>query len=262
MFTNDEKVDNLIKSKDGIIILMDVNKCNKDIETIKEQITKIMNNNLERPILLYVENPGNLLHFFENIEHPHHKFFTNDCAMYALYWINRNLFGKSNERGGIMAFNYINKEQISTELTSRTIIYEDMAKQFENATLPLHIWDHFGRLKIVGYSLIKYGYENSIDPNGWLCTNWKKYKTTIGHGHLWNYSLTRFWATILSNLLKKYKSTLKLSPQQSWGKYFSELYDMNTEIHQGRLFEQYYSSDVIFTDEARNNWVPPNLNPL
>ena len=123
-----------------------------------------------------------------------------------------------------------------------------MAQQFQSGTMPLHIWDHYGRLRIVDYSLMKYGYANTIDPNGWLCKHWKSYKTTIGHGDLWHYSLTRFWINIIYNLQTKNKY-----------KTFDELYKNNPNIHTGSLFKKYYSDDVIFTPKARNEWVQPNL---
>lgn len=114
--------------------------------------------------------------------------------------------------------------------------------------IPFKSADHYGRLKIVDYAIMTYGYKGAIDSNGWLCTNWKKYKKSIGHGNLWNYSLTRFWINILYNLQVKnnYKS-------------FDELYTNNSIIHNGKLFQQYYSNDVLFSDNAKNNWVPPNL---
>ncbi len=81
-----------------------------------------------------------------------------------------------------------------------------------------------------------------------LCTNWKKYKTSIGHGNLWHYTLTRFWANVLYNLQKNYHY-----------KTFKELYDSHPNIQIGSMFNEYYSEDVLFTDYARHNWVSPNL---
>ena len=122
-----------------------------------------------------------------------------------------------------------------------------MAFQFERCKMNLNLWDHYGRLRIVHYSLMKYGFANTIDPNGWLCKNWKKYKTSIGHGNLWHYTLTRFWATILYCLQSKNKYST-----------FSELYEKNPEVQNGSLFKEYYLDDIVFTTNARNNWVSPN----
>ena len=132
--------------------------------------------------------------------------------------------------------------------TSRTIDINEMAKQFQDGTLPMAMWDHYGRLRIVHYALMRFGYKAASDPDGWLCSSWRAYKTSINHGHLWHYTLTRFWMTILYDLQNKYK-------YQS----FMELYDANPQIHNGGFFKFYYTDDVLFTPYARFNWVYPNL---
>src|SRR5438046_9672841 len=95
--------------------------------------------------------------------------------------------------------------KIEKKATSTNIPIQLLAKEFQDCTLKLDLWNHYGRLRIVYYSLINYGFKNSIDQNGWLCKNWIKYKTSIGHGNLWHYTLTRFWINILYNLLVKNK---------------------------------------------------------
>ena len=138
--------------------------------------------------------------------------------------------------------NQIKKKVKSSIKTRRT--------QFEDNTLPITFWDHYGRLRIVFFSILHYGYKNTIDQNGWLCTNWKKYKHSIGHGNLWNYTLTRFWTNILYCIQRRHKF-----------KTFKELYDRFPKIHYGSLFKDFYSNDIIFSDRARKTWIPPNLPP-
>ncbi len=134
------------------------------------------------------------------------------------------------------------------KLSSRSISTKELVILFEKCKLPLELWDHYGRLRIVSYAITKYGFQKAFEQDSWLCMVWKKYKTSIGHGHLWHYTLTRFWGNIIYNLHKKgiYSS-------------FDELYDKNPEIHFGKLFQKYYTNDVLFSKDARNHWVPPNL---
>jgi len=139
----------------------------------------------------------------------------------------------------------------SPQWTSHTIDISTMVRKFMDLSLDLHLWDHYGRLRIVHYSLTNYGYQNTINPQGWLCTHWKRYKASIGHGHLWHYTLTRFWATLLSRIINtQHHST------------FNKLYRNNPFLHQGKLFQQYYTPKLLFTNKARNTWVPPDLRKL
>lgn len=133
-------------------------------------------------------------------------------------------------------------------LSSKEMSTESLVSQFNERTLPISAWDHYGRLRIVTYSLKKYGYEATIQPDGWLCTTWRAYKTSIGHGNLWNYSLTRFWANILWSILQKQRCK------------FSEMWERYPVIQNGSLHKDYYSS-VIFTPRAKEGWVPPDLVP-
>lgn len=41
-------------------------------------------------------------------------------------------------------------------------------------------------------------------------------------------------------------------------KNFNELYTKNEFIHKGKLFQKYYTNEVLFSDKARNSWVSPN----
>ena len=146
----------------------------------------------------------------------------------------------------------LNKPKVQPRsYTSRTIPMKLMAKKFDDCKLELELWDHFGQLKLVDYAIGTYGYVNTMDPNGWLCITWKRYIKSIGHGHLWNYTLIRFWTKILY--------TLQVENQYET---FAELYNNNPQIHNRRFFQHYYSNDVIFSPRARTHWVLPNLLPI
>jgi hypothetical protein len=136
----------------------------------------------------------------------------------------------------------------STALSSRTMNINDMVSQFENETLPLSVWDHFGRLRIVNYYLVTDGYCKTIDINSPLCVFWKKYKTSVGHEKLWNYTLTRFWIDVLYSLHKK-------EPELT----FEQIYNKYTDIQFGTFYKKYYSDDVLFSQLAKNTWIKPNL---
>lgn len=244
---NDIKLMNYLKSRDGVIIVVDT----IDDQIIK-QCTNVINQNTHHPVLIVLENSNNqtynlnhiiknqLLHKYVQIKRYEiaEKDDTNDKVPYNVeikYWFNDAL--KKSER-----------MQLGND-TSKKIDIVLMAKEFESCTLPLELWDHYGRLKIVYYAIRNYGFNNTIDKNGWLCTNWIKYKTSIGHGNLWHYSLTRFWAHVINKLISHYNN-------------FDDLYMNNPQIQNGQYFKKFYSEELLFTPFARSNWFPPNLTYL
>jgi len=246
LMINDSKLEKYVNQRDGIVVLIDWNQGQRTAKFVRmmEVITKSPKN---LPILIVIENCSatnddeqikwlrkittatNLGLIIDNDNDDHFD------SVYKKIWFNSQ----------------VEKYQpISPKITSITITNYEMATQFENATLDLSLWDHYGRLRIVYISLVNLGFEKTVDPTGWLCTNWKKYKTTIGHQHLWHYSLTRFWAEWIYDLMKKNKYAD-----------FEQLYNENKFLHKGSLFKMYYTDDVLFSEKARNVWVPPNKNP-
>ena len=125
---------------------------------------------------------------------------------------------------------------------------EELVKQFVNCELSIENWSHFNRLRIVYFSLKNFGYEKTIDQTGWLCINWNKYKNTIGHSHLWNYTLTKLWMDQIFSLMLK-------NPKMD----FAQLYSEYDYLSDGNLHKKYYSNEVLFSDKARKEWVEPNL---
>jgi hypothetical protein len=134
---------------------------------------------------------------------------------------------------------------------SRQMDAEDMLKLFQSADLPIECWDHYGRLRVVFLYLEKWGSDIGFDN---LAQDWKTYKTSIGHGHLWHYTMTRFWCLIIWTLMMK---DCEINKEINSG--FQSLYNKHPEIHNGKLFFTYYSKEVGFSDLARKQWVEPDL---
>jgi len=248
LLTNDTKLNNLIKEKDGIVIVTSFIN-----QQISDRINQVILSNPDTLLLLVFEK----IAMFDNFQTQNNPF--NEEILKKFNAPNRKLIINQNqyEVGKKWFYNVIKKNAETkketakfdtTVPTSRTINISDMVTQFENATLPLSLWDHFGRLRIVNYYLTEYGYDKTIDKTGLLCTSWKKYKTSVGHEKLWNYTLTRFWVNILRSLHQK-------EPLLT----FIQLYDKYTQIQYGGFFKNYYSEDVLFSQYAKDNWVEPNL---
>jgi hypothetical protein len=275
LLTKSAKLDEFIPTHDGIIISIDASNLLKFSKEIGERISVISTNNKNIPIavvidhdrlvklsnnlldslksqltvadihelfvLPYIKQTGSLIGdqqglIFITKENTDSTYHSDSICVGK--WIEEKLH-KSHKK-------YLDNVVKKSKLTSHTIHAVNLMTQFNKATLPIELWDHYGRLRVVWCSLQRFGYENTIDKTGWLCTSWKRYKTSIGHGDKWNYTMTRFWSTVIWNMQKhkQYKT-------------FNELYNDNENIHSGRLFQKYYG-DEIFSEHAKNNWIPPN----
>jgi len=126
---------------------------------------------------------------------------------------------------------------------------QQVLEQFEAATLPLELWNNYGRLYVVWAAMNKTGYEDCLNKNGWLCTHWKRYKESVGHGEKWHYTLTTFWVRIIHSVYDQSTS-------------FRELYQTNADLQNGALWKRYYSEKTLMSDAARNDWVEPDSAPL
>lgn len=248
LLTQDPKLDKFISNNDGLIILLELTKLDN---SVFERIKNIINNSSNLPILFVIEKylvfeipVDTLLKFQEFTKVDYRKCFLVDYtnekynASIPKNWFNE-IIKKIVPK---------NKNQI---ITSANMPIKEFVTKFKNNELNINLWDHYGRLRIVYYAIRRYGYDDCINQYGWLCENWKKYKNSIGHGKLWHYTLTRFWVNIINDILLVYDYPS-----------FSELYKHHPEIHNGKLFEKYYSHDVLFSEKARNSWIPPNLTDL
>ena len=112
-------------------------------------------------------------------------------------------------------------------------------------------WNHENRLKIVYLHIIRFGYNNCIKIDGELCKNLINYKTTIGHKELWNYTITRFFIELINKIIINDKEIDNFN--DIW---YNEKYEY---IKNGKLFLNYYSRERLFSENAKNNFVEPDL---
>jgi hypothetical protein len=262
ILVSDNKLADYLTTRNGIIILVD--ELN---EKIVQRINHVIGPNADIPILIVLESSDDYQNILQkSIHSPNHLYVhiknANDITN-SHAWFNSML---TQVLQTPLPPVVTSPSNTPTKFTSDTIPTTILVDQFQNRTLPLEIWDHYGRLRIVYYALRTYGLNNTIDKNGWLCTNWIRYKTSIGHGDLWHYSLTRFWAHILFNIMYRFNYSHESVGKVAYSgvlteKYdsFKNLYNDNPIIHSGRLFEKYYTRERLFSPHSRDNWVEPDL---
>lgn len=234
-----KKIDDYLETKNGVIILIDMK--NDNTNTINRIRNILDKNTSKQPILCMIENRSDdkfklsdQINSMLNVKINDNYLITNDSNK-GKYW-----FTKKIEESPL----------ITNPITSRNISIKKMVELFENNQLPLLFWDHYGRLRLVHFYATN-NMKDTLDPNGVLCRNWRQHKQSIGHGNLWNYTLTMFWAKLMIKLQLEHKY-----------KTFDELYKNNPELHRGSLFREYYSDEIIFSNQARNMWIDPDKKAL
>lgn len=241
LWNTDKKLNDYIGIMDGIIIVVD----DVIMGNISPRIEKIVKNNPNTPMIFVLEVISQ--RGFPKLQEVVGKLCNEHRRLYIIPGA-RSLGSATTDAStwfGQLVMNAI--PQNPSTSTSTTIDASDMANHFQNCTLRLELWDHYARLKIIHYALTKFGLENTAKPNSWLCTHWKKYEMSIGHGNLWHYTLVRFWVLIIDNLRKNHYQS------------FDELYQNNPIIHNDLLYKKYYSDDVILNPRSRIVWFAPNL---
>lgn len=244
IYVTDEKLIDHIRTKDGIIVLFSkiTPELLKRIDELERQVGDI-------PVMYVLDN-ANDSHKTSELG-ANRKFFKytkdadTDINQLALYHSdslpNPEDFPQSWFLTKIREYGASKRKALNPHESIRDAHF---VKLFEDTKLPMKLWDHYGRLRIVYYSLALYGFDNTIDQTQWLCTNWRKYKKSIGHEHLWNYTLTRFWIEILEGLRHKYAN-------------FKEIWEARPQIHNGNLHTEFYTKEQLFNPHARTNWVIP-----
>lgn len=238
----DKKIFEHVKSNSGLIIITSYQKYDKMIKVINLYCENISH----LPILIVLENcpstKTNKLNLKNLISKENVKYEYLDNKFDYSYYIQTG--------SGLKNIDWFNSNVIKQKQKQKNMLnLEELVKQFVDCELSIENWNHLNRLRLVYFSLVNFGYEKTIDQTGgWLCVCWNRYKNTIGHSHLWNYTLTKFWVDKIYSLILENPNTK-----------FAELYSKHSFLSDGNLHKKYYTNDVLFSNEARTKWIKPNL---
>ena len=231
---SDEKIFSHVKTNAGLVIITSKENYSKLYERINFYTLNISH----IPILIVIEDVKDLTQI-EKISKANVKYELGSQSNSSRYIQSGN--GLNNLRwfnSHVKAFKPLPKDLLGLE---------ELVKQFVDCELSIENWSHFNRIRLVYFSLKNFGYDKTIDQSEWLCVTWNKYKNTIGHSHLWNYTLTKFWVDQIFSLILK-------NPQMD----FAQLYSEYDYLSDGNLHKKYYSNEVLFSDEARIKWISPD----
>lgn len=150
----------------------------------------------------------------------------------------------NNESDVIVFLSVLSNSAESSSLKGYSL--RELISEFENAELPLSCWTSGNQLSIINHSLRTYGLDNSTREDSWLMYNWKKYiykSMNLGMNNYWHYSLVRLWTIVM------FKAMLK--KDESW-----------KMIDYENVWKLYYTPEVLYSPNAREYWVQPDIREL
>ncbi|MCP5100645.1 MAG: hypothetical protein GY943_34280 [Chloroflexi bacterium] len=127
---------------------------------------------------------------------------------------------------------------------------EAFLTQFENKTLdPLH-FDHVGHLRLAWLHLNSHDVDTAVRLT---CSGIQAYATSLG-------ATTKFHLTISDSIVRIMAKRMDLMPEKKWGLFL----DQNSDLVEDALsvLHQYFSKDVLFSEEARISLVQSDIRPL
>jgi hypothetical protein len=128
---------------------------------------------------------------------------------------------------------------------------------FEQGTLPRPVWTHAAHLAIGAWYLLSFPEEMAIDR---VRTGIRHYNQCAGIANTpdsgYHETLTLFWLGILGGQVSNLRST---SRRLALDDKLDAIRRLVAEFAPQRdLFKQYYSFDVVASQEARARWIPPD----
>lgn len=130
-----------------------------------------------------------------------------------------------------------------------------LTEHFENKTLPKEQWTHFAHFAVAFILLEKYKNVEKTLPN--IRQAIKSYNISVGTDNTENAgyheTLTIFWLEVVSEYyILKNSSNIQ------------EIYEefIITDFASPNFPAEFYSKDLLFSLEARKNWVEPDIKPI
>ncbi|HRH56250.1 MAG TPA: hypothetical protein PLS10_01275 [Chitinophagales bacterium] len=128
-------------------------------------------------------------------------------------------------------------------------------KKFEDESLPKEQWTHEAHLATGLYYVYTYGKEQALDR---IRINIKKYNIATGGENTatsgYHETITVFWIWVMDTFIKKESSSLSLR------ELLIQL--LQSEYAITSLPFQFYSKDYLLSEEARKNFIEPDLKSL
>ena len=125
----------------------------------------------------------------------------------------------------------------------------ELTRALERAELPNQNFRHASHLH-VGWVYLQES--NSADEAAQkMAATLRRFAAAVGHPEKYHETLTHFWMCLLAR-----------HRDSAPGRELSDIVRENPRLLEKDLPLQYYSRDRIFSAQARNSWVEPDLKPI
>ena len=122
--------------------------------------------------------------------------------------------------------------------------------QFEQKTLDPTHFNHIGHIRLAWIYLQSHDLE---EASNMTCSGIKAYAESLG-------AKDKFHYTITCALVQIIYSSLQEHSDKSWEAFVERNQDLVADALQ--ILHQHYSSELLFSDSAKNAFVPPDLKAI
>jgi hypothetical protein len=132
---------------------------------------------------------------------------------------------------------------------------EVLVKKFLDKSLPKEEWTHAAHLSVGLYFVSKYGPAIAMERMRDCIFTYNEAVGTINSDTGgYHETITRFWVWLLGEYWERTKEKTKLVNVINGF--------LNSELSKKDIFFKFYSRELLFSKEARRNFVKPDLEPL
>lgn len=121
--------------------------------------------------------------------------------------------------------------------------------QFIDLTLPDSMLDHYNKLRLIYYAILKYGIRPTLNYDSWVFSKFREYDKKDD----WNYTISRFYCLYIWSLLKKH-NYMNMS--------FETLVEKHPELDDDNLIYDYYNKKDLENQYSKRNWIEPTIGKL
>ncbi len=120
--------------------------------------------------------------------------------------------------------------------------------QFENCTLSKDKFGHRGHLRIAWIYLSLYPFSQALEL---ITSGIKRYAASLGASHIYHETLTQVWAKLVNKAIQKKQSRT-----------FEDFLLTHPFLLDKSQPLNYYSQNLLDNDNARTQWIEPDLRAL
>jgi hypothetical protein len=127
---------------------------------------------------------------------------------------------------------------------------EALVGAFEAGTLQKAEFNHLAHMTVAMWYLTRLPYEEAVAA---MRMSIKHFAAFHGHDQLYHETITLFWMKVLGHYLRMAGPGLALD---------ALVYRALQRLGSSQLMFSHYSREVLFSLEARQGWVEPDIQPL